>query len=477
MNSELALSFADTSLSSVSGRADIDNLSLVNSQQSELMSWQQLAIDDIAVSLAQQQVSVGKMTMSKPTAQLRIDASGVSNIQQLIKPSEEQQADVQVYQADNSSPWQVAVKEVVIDNGQLDFADQSLVTPFATQIADFEGTITRFDSSGNKAAKVNLKGLVDEYAPVSLSGTLGPATPTMALNLKCTFDRMELASLSPYSGTYVGRAIEQGQLSLTLDYQLEKNRLQGKNKVRIEHISLGEKVDSPNAASLPLGAAIALLKNPSGVIHLNVPVSGQVDDPSFTVAGVVWGAFGNLIVKTVASPFSLLGSLVGSSDDLQRIPFAPGTAQLNELAQTKLRDLATALQQRPELKLRLSGHYDSERDLQYMQQQQLAMRLQQHGIDPESLSDRGDSWSAEVMRLYRRQFADRAVAGRPASELYDELIAAEQVDSAALIALANSRADSVRQQLVTILSVAGPRVEIKEASDKSSDGSQVVLDI
>ena len=480
LGSTLMLLFADHNLAQITGSAAVDRLSLIDAQQAPLFGWQQLAIEGIDVSLAQQRAAINKVFLLKPAAGVHVDADGVSNMQRLAKASESEPTEDKVLENEaQTTPgepysWQVAVKEVVIEDGQLDFADESLSAPFATQIAGFGGTVTSFDSSGDKPAKVNLKGLVDEYAPISLVGTLGPTSPTMALDLKFNFDGMELASLSPYSGTYVGRAIDKGQLNLALDYQLQNNRLKGKNKIRIEQISLGGKIDSPDAVSLPLGPAIALLKNASGVIKLNVPVSGKVDDPSFTVAGVVWSAFSNLIIKTVTSPFNLLGSLVGSSDDLQRIPFAPGTAELNDLAEKKLQELAGALAQRPSLKLRLLGQYDNQRDLQYLQQQQLTARLR---LDPQSLTERDQKWSAEVTRLYRRQFTDRPVAERPASELYDELAAAEQVDSAALMALADSRSEVVRQQLVAVLNVAEDRVALKPASEKSNDGSQVLLDI
>ncbi|MCV6604185.1 MAG: DUF748 domain-containing protein, partial [Porticoccaceae bacterium] len=322
----------------------------------------------------------------------------------------------------------MAVKEVAIDNGQLAFSDASLSAPFATRLEQFSGTVTSFDSSGERPAKVNLKGLLDEYAPMALTGTLGPTNPGLNLDLEFELDTLEVPSLSPYSGTYVGRAIDQGQLQLSLAYKVQENRLKGSNKVRIEQLSLGDKVDSPDAVSLPLGAAVALLKDVNGVINMSVPVNGDLSDPSFTVSSVVWSAFTNLIVKTVASPFKLLGSLVGSEDDLQRVPFAPGAITLSERSQAKIEMLAQALAKRPNLKLTLQGQYDPERDGAYLQQQQLDSRLQEAGAGEQSVAERDERWSAVVTGFYRRVFPDRPLAERPASALYDELLGHQAID-------------------------------------------------
>ncbi|MDM3869996.1 DUF748 domain-containing protein [Porticoccus sp. W117] len=474
-NADMTLGFANQGLATITGQSAVDNLSLVDASGADVVAWQQLSIDGLQVNLPQQRIAIEKISLAKPDARMAIDQQGSSNLQRLLG-QEGTVAEESVEPAETTAPWELAIKEVAIDSGQVAFSDASLAEPFAARLEQLSGTVTSFHSSGDTPAKVNLKGLVDDYAPIALTGTLGPTIPSLNLDLAFELDTLEVPSLSPYSGTYVGRAIDQGQLQLELAYQVKDNRLKGKNKVRIEQLSLGDKVDSPDAVSLPLGAAVALLKDVNGVINMSVPISGDLADPSFTVSSVVWSAFQNLIIKTVASPFKLLGSLVGAEDDLQRVPFAPGAVTLSERSQQKVAMLAQALAERPNLKLTLQGQYDQERDGAHLQQQQLDSRLQEAGLGEQSLADRDERWAAVVSRLYRQTFPDRPVAERPASALYDELLGHQAIDPAALLSLAESRAQTVMAQL-SELGVVAERIRLKEATEKSADGSQVVLDI
>ncbi|UTW46287.1 DUF748 domain-containing protein [bacterium SCSIO 12696] len=473
LDAEFQLNF-DGQLSSMAGRSQVNELSVV-ADGGQLVGWQQFSMEGIDIGIARQQASIDKVTLGQLAAEVAIDGEGSSNVQRFLASEDQPQASSDKAETDGE-PWSLVVKEVILDRTQIAFSDASLVSPFATRLDQLSGTITSFDSRGDQPAKVDIKGLVDEYAPIALSGTLGPTEPGINLDLAFEFDALEMPSLSAYSGTYVGRAIDQGQLQLNLTYQVEDNRLKGRNKVRIEQLSLGQKVDSPDAVSLPLGAAITLLKDVNGVISMSVPVSGDLSDPSFTLSSVVWSAFQNLIIKTVASPFKLLGSLVGSQDDLQRIPFAPGAVALSELSQGKVQMLAEALAKRPGLKLTIAGQYDEGRDTQYLQQQQLDNRLLEAGVAQQSLDDRDESWEAGVVRLYRQLLSDRPVAERPSSELYNELVERQAVDTQALLALASERAQAVVAQLIA-LGVSEARIGRKEVTEKSSKGSQVVLDI
>ena len=122
-------------------------------------------------------------------------------------------------------------------------------------------------------------------------------------------------------------------------------------------------MDYPGAVDLPLGLAVALLTGPDGSIKLDMPVKGNVDDPEFEIGGVVMKTFANLIGKLAASPFNLLGRLVGmDSEKLDRIEFRPGSAELAPPEQEKAAKLVEALLLRPNLALELRGVSDAKAD-------------------------------------------------------------------------------------------------------------------
>ena len=152
-----------------------------------------------------------------------------------------------------------------------------------------------------------MQGTVDGYAPVSLKGTAAPLSEPPAIDLALNFTGVDLALLTPYSANYAGYAIDRGLLTLKLQYKLENSRLDGNNDVMVDQLKLGEKIDSEDAVDLPLELALALLTDSNGVISMEVPVSGNVDDPQFDVSSVIFDAFLNIIVKAVTAPFSLLG--------------------------------------------------------------------------------------------------------------------------------------------------------------------------
>ena len=114
---------------------------------------------------------------------------------------------------------------------------------------------------------------------------------------------------------------------LDLKYQVSKKQLHAENKVVIDQFTFGDSTNSPDATSLPVRLAIALLKDRHGKIEIDLPVRGDMNEPDFRYGRVVLNALVNLITKVAASPFAAIGSLVGGSgEDLQYVAFDPGSA-------------------------------------------------------------------------------------------------------------------------------------------------------
>jgi hypothetical protein len=177
-----------------------------------------------------------------------------------------------------------------------------------------------------------------------------------------------MIGFSPYSGKYAGYAIEKGKLSLNVAYKLENNQLAAENHLFIDQFTFGEKVESPDATKLPVNLAISLLKNNRGEIDLNLPISGSLDDPQFSIGGLVIKVIVNLFVKAVTSPFALLGSMFGSGEELSNVEFAAGRASLSDASTKKLEALAKALNERNALKLEITGRADPEADKEGVKQ-------------------------------------------------------------------------------------------------------------
>src|SRR5690606_2929137 len=243
-----------------------------------------------------------------------------------------------------------------IIEGSGHFADFSLMPPFATALQELNGQIGTLDNQGQQPAKVKVTGKVDRYAPVNIEGELKPFDPLERLDIATQFRNVELTTLTPYSGKFAGYRIRKGRLNLALHYRIHQGQLQADNKVVLEQLQLGEKVESPDAVDLPVRLAVALLKDSRGVIDIELPVSGDLNDPQFSVMPIIWQTLRNLVVRAVQAPFKMLGNLAGAGDqDLSQVLFTGGSSTLDETAQSNLETLAKALAERPSLRLEVEG--------------------------------------------------------------------------------------------------------------------------
>jgi len=263
----------------------------------------------------------------------------------------------------------IAVERIKIDGGELEFADLSLKPQFGTYIHTLSGFINGLSTNPATTAQVELDGKVDEYGSARIRGSIQPFRATEFTNLTLAFHNLEMNKLTPYSGKFAGRRIESGKMSVDLEYNIKKRQLAGTNKFIINKLRLGEHVDSPDAVNLPLDLAIALLEDSDGVIDLDLPVAGSLDDPQFSYGKVVWKAFVNVLGKIVTSPFRALGNLLGmSSDKLEGVVFDAGSAELAPPEQEKLKKLVEALAKRPSLTLTIVPGYHPVADRNAIQQ-------------------------------------------------------------------------------------------------------------
>jgi hypothetical protein len=340
---------------------------------SRLGSWASLRAENVAFSAAALTLDISEIGLEKPYGDILITEDGSVNLGRAVKaePGTEVEGPAEVavesgQQTDDvggEATLAVTVGRVVIEDGAADFADQSLPLPFDAAIASLNGNMTTIATTSRDPSTVALEGKVDEFGLVRVSGSVTPLDPALDTDLEVVFQNVEMPKFSAYSIPLAGREIASGRLDLDLGYKLVASRLEGANNIVLREFELGEKVEHPGAMSLPLGLAVALLKDPDGKIDIDLPVHGNVDDPEFRYGGLIWKALTNLIVKIVASPFALLANLVGAeSSDLENVNFIAGRADLTPPEQEKIAKLAEALALRPELALEIPGVVDREAD-------------------------------------------------------------------------------------------------------------------
>ncbi len=252
--------------------------------------------------------------------------------------------------------------KIGVENGRISFLDRSIEPNYSASIENLSGRITGISSMEKEPAFLNVAAKIGGDSNLAFKGSIRPMGRDFFLDMKVTLEGLDLTSASPYSGKYLGYTTRKGRLIFDLDYLIEKKKLKSQNRFTFDQLTLGEKVESPSATKLPVKFAIALLRDPSGKISIDLPVSGSLDDPKFRIGPVIVKMFINLIAKAAVSPFALLGAIFGGGEELSYLEYEYGTAVMQADGQKKLDTLAKILKERPALNLEIEGHVDKTED-------------------------------------------------------------------------------------------------------------------
>ena len=490
------------------GGFKLDDLRLVETGGSDtLVGWKSVQTDQLTLELEPNRLEIGDLKVVRPVGKFIIAKDRSINLVKVVKVDKGAKKEA----APPAEPFPYRVRRVLVSEGKVDFADYSLITPFGTRIHELKGVVAGVSSVRNTRAQVKLDGRVDDYGTAKIDGELNTSDPKAFTNIGVAFRNVEMSRLSPYSGEFAGRKIESGKLTVDLKYRIDRSQLAGDNRLVVERLTLGEKVQSPEAADLPLDLAVALLSDSNGVIDLGLPVSGNLDSPEFSYGALIWKAFTNLLTKIVTSPFRALGALLpgGGEDGFDAVAFEPGRPDLPPPEREKLAHLAGALQKRPQLTLSVQGRYAPEADRAELQalavRRALAARL---GRAPEAADDPVDYSGPETAKAVEALFVERLGAenlkalkaeqaaalakarkdaaaagksgaappveddpGRFTKDLIGRIERAQPVDDAALSRLADARAAAVVAEVRDVGMIAPERLLITpSAAMEKADG-------
>lgn len=308
----------------------------------------------------------------------------------------------------------IVIGRTQLTRGRIDFTDRFVKPNYSAALSELNGSLGTLRTDSPQMAPISLQGRVSGTGLLDISGEFNPLVKPLALNIRARASDIELAALSPYSGRYAGYAIERGKLSMDVAYQVSPDgKLEASNRVVINQLTFGDRVESPDATKLPVSLAIALLKDRNGVIDLDLPITGSLNDPQFSVFGLVFKVLGNLIVKAVTAPFSLLTG--SGSSDAASVAFVPGTEQVTPDGETSLGKVAQALLDRPALTLTVRGGADAQAELDAirsarLEAQLLAAHQRRAGV---GATPPAPPTAAEREALLRRLYADTRLPDKP----------------------------------------------------------------
>ncbi|KWA45425.1 AsmA family protein [Burkholderia multivorans] len=387
-------------------------------------------------------------------------------------------------------PVRMHFGELVLQNGRVTYTDNFIKPNYTANLVAIKGTVGAFGTDSTTSAPVDVAANLAGNGPISIKGSVNPLIDKPALDLTATAHDIELTNLTPYSAKYAGYPITKGKLNVDLHYQLANDQLKANNHIFIDQLTFGDHIDNDTATKLPVKLAISLLKNTRGEIDVNLPVSGSLSNPEFSVGGLIWRALLNLIAKAVTSPFSLLAHAFGSGgEDLGYVEFAPGSAVLTDAQQKKLDTVVKMLTEKPSIRLDLIGRVDPDKDTpglrtayvdRLVRQQKLKDVVGQgESIDPMTVNVEPGEYGKYLTRAYKA--ADfkkpRNLIGLqktlPEADMKKALAEHAPADDNALRALAQQRAQAVRQYLdgkidAKRMFVVAPKLDAKGIEDKGA---------
>ncbi|KQC09469.1 MAG: hypothetical protein APR62_14125, partial [Smithella sp. SDB] len=396
------------------GKAYVNNLATIDKAQSnDFLKWKKLSFDQIQTGFNPFFLHIKTISLADFYARFIINPDKTTNIQDILsdenkKEQEKKEPAVKPEAKKKESkpsekPADIKIGKIIFRNGHVDFSDKNIKPNYSANMLNLTGSVTGLSSQDMTRANVALKGNLGYGSPIDISGKINPLTKDLFADIKVSFKDIELSPVTPYTNKYLGYPITKGKLSFDVSYLIDKRKLESQNKVKIDQLTFGDKVESPDAIKAPVTLAVSLLTDRKGEINLDIPVSGSLDDPKFRVWPIIWQVIVNLITKAVTSPFALISSLTGGSEELSFVEFNYGSTAITDAGRKKITTIGKVLYERPALKLDIEGYVDPANDKTGLKKDELNRRIKSYKLK-EILSKGTEQTSLEQIQLTHEEY-------------------------------------------------------------------------
>ena len=345
------------------GNSRLNDLAIVDAFAGEdLLGLKNLSITGVRFSSQPQSLAIKDISLQDIFAKLIISKDGTLNLATLKRSEAKVEQKPETEKSGEKSDRRIEIGSISVKGGRVNFLDRKITPDYSAVLDELNGKITGISTEEKAVAEIQLAGKLNKHSPLNVTGKIAPLKDELFVDLKIDCHDIDLSPTSPYTGKYIAYKTDKGKLTLNLHYIINGKALDAENHAFLDQFTLGDPVESPDAASLPVSLAISLLKNRKGEIHLNVPVQGDLDDPEFSVGGVIVKVIFGLIAKAATSPFALLGALIPDGEDLQHVTFEPGLSDISRDASGRLEKMAKVLYERPGLRVDIIGRVEPARD-------------------------------------------------------------------------------------------------------------------
>ena len=474
----------------VRSRFELNSLFVNNARDaSSLLSVNNLKTDSFTLELSPNRFYINELNVNSFYVNAFIDENKTLNFSKLVKENNE--TEELEDKKNESAPFPVKILKVNVALGSAKFADNSIPIHFNTHIHDLNGVLYSLSNIENDTTYVDIVGEVDKYGSTLLKGSFDGSDPLAYTDLVFSFKNLDMHSLSGYSASFAGHEIDDGKLYLDLGYEILDSQLLGSNNIIIKKIVLGKEIEDENITVLPLGFVFGLLEDSDGIVDIEMPVEGDINNPDFKYGRVLFNTFTGLIAKAITSPFRFLGEVMGfDAAAIEFVSFEPGRVIISPPEREKLDQVYKIMLKKPKISLSITGSYDEVLDTKAMKTDKLIdLVMQKSGITNREnhksamsislLEDiyedmRDDDYLDELEERLEDEKSTVSFDRRYYNAVIAHCIEIQKVSKQELLMLAEKRADAMVIYLVQEKKLLSSRVEKLPEVSSSGESEKMV---
>jgi hypothetical protein len=429
---------------------------------------------------------VDRVILTRPRVEVERDQNGVINLRRLF--AAEQTASVEQttaapVAAGSAEPAQTAASadarggllqtivldfnEIAVDDGYARFIDHTTTPAFSEDISRLVVSIRDLSNvMGRRRTSMTAKALVGGDSTLDLRGELSGIGETLRADLVGELRDFTLAAANPYAETLTSWVVERGKLTANIHYRVEGDKVLAEHDVKFNDLKVGRARASDEVnrrIGIPLGLAVALLKDRHGDIDFTLPLQGTLGDRQFNWGDAMWTAVKQVIRKALAAPFNAIGRLFSGGDEhpatleIHPVTFAAGSSVIAPAAELQVTRIGDFLRRTPHVKLGLTA-VASAADVESLKTQAITAKLDRFQQE-QALPD-----SATALRAYFQKHEPGLALPSTPDEQLALLRRREPTPTAGMSDLLSRRLEVARDRLVKAEGIPAEQLVIAKPS-------------
>lgn len=181
----------------------------------------------------------------------------------------------------------VIIERVQVNAGSyIRFRDESVSPAMDTRLTVSRLTFAPLDLSGKRSGRLDVRTRVGKAGRLNVAGKINPSERRFQTDLKVSLKSFDMPRLTGYLEGDFGKTIDTGQLSIESEIGIKKNKIDATNKLMIRRLALGDSDKKGKMAEeigMPVDMALDMLRDDRGDIEMDVPISGDLNDPNINI--------------------------------------------------------------------------------------------------------------------------------------------------------------------------------------------------